>query len=119
VRLHACFQFALLLGCSVHVLQLAATAATASLLAWFGFIALSMSVIGALLEGRAGAARLELARTLAILVIVALGTGWPDPGALPAWAALALGGLAAASVLTAWRAARAPASTPAPAGTPG
>ena len=119
VRLHASFQFALLLGCSVHVLQLAATAATASLLAWFGFIALSMSVIGALLEGRAGAARLELARTLAILVIVALGTGWPDPGALPAWAALALGGLAAASVLTAWRAARAPASTPAPAGTPG
>ena len=123
VRLHAGFQFAVLLGCSVYFLQLAASASTAVLLAWFAFIALSMSVIGALLEGREVAARMELARAIAILALVAAGASWPGPGALPAGIALALGALAAASVLSALRAARALASmTAAPsaasAGTP-
>ena len=110
VRLHAGFQFAVLLGCSVYFLQIAASAGTAVLLAWFAFIALSMSVVGALLEGKEAAARIELARAIAMLSLVAASASWPGPAALPAGIALALGTLAAASVLSALRAARALAS---------
>ena len=109
-RLHAGFQFVLLLGCSVFFLQLAATASAAVLLACFAFIALSMSAIGGLLEGRAGSGTIETGRTLGVLVLAAAGAAWPEAGVLadvPDGVAVALVLVAAASVLTARRAARA------------
>lgn len=64
-RAYALVQFAVLVGAAVHFLQIHAQVTTAELVAYFAWIALALTTIGIVLEGRRIGVWLEIARTAA------------------------------------------------------
>ena len=75
-----------------------------------------MACIGGILEGRAGFARLELARSLAVAAFLVLAGRWFGVDALPPSAWFAMGAAAIGSALGAWLAVRSLAMPAPPAG---
>jgi len=69
-------QFALLLGMGVHFLDLAKRLPASALLAYAGFLLLSLAALGVLLEGRRAGFWLELTRSLATAALALAMGGW-------------------------------------------
>lgn len=69
-------QFALLLGMGVHFLDLAKRLPASGLLAYAGFLLLSLGALGVLLEGRRTGFWLELLRLLATAIVALAMGGW-------------------------------------------
>ncbi len=94
VRAYALVQFAAVLGAAVHFLQAQAHAPMYQLLAYFAWIAIALTTLGWMLEGRRIGARLEAARcagsALGLLATHAwFGVSAPAPTAVAALAAFA------------------------------
>ena len=106
VRVYALVQFALLLGCTVHLLQMQSRAPVGEVLAYFGYLLLGLAALGGLLEGRRGFLGLETLRHLLTLALVLTTGGWFGVASLAPAAQAAIAGVAVASALAAWRAAR-------------
>jgi sterol desaturase/sphingolipid hydroxylase (fatty acid hydroxylase superfamily) len=107
VRRYALFQFAIVLGFTVHFLQMQRTAPTAEVAGYLAFIAAALVGIGGLLEARRGFVVVEIARHAAMAALVLAAGRWFGTEALAAGAQAAFVGIATASALGAWRAARA------------
>ncbi|MFC4763490.1 sterol desaturase family protein [Dyella koreensis] len=69
-------QFALLLGMGVHFLDLAKRLPASGLLAYAGFLLLSLAALGVLMEGRRTGFWLELARLAATAMLALAMDGW-------------------------------------------
>ncbi|MDR3447455.1 sterol desaturase family protein [Dyella sp.] len=105
LTLYGLTQFALLLGMAVQFLDLAKHLPAATLVGYAVFLVLSLTALGALMEGRRVGVGLELARLLATAAVPLLTGGWfgvsPLDGrvvaglvAIPVISALVLGWLA-------------------------
>ncbi|MDE2307582.1 MAG: sterol desaturase family protein [Xanthomonadaceae bacterium] len=98
-------QFALLLGMATHFLGLGGTADLPTRLGYAGYLLASLTVLGALLEGRRRGRRLERARLLATALLPWMPGGWFGIGHPDARLALSLALWSAASaVALGWRA---------------
>ncbi len=118
-RAYALVQFAIVLAVAVHFLQAQAQAPLYESLAWFVWIALGLTTLGWMLEGRRIGALLETARCAGTGLALFAGQAWPDfaqgaiaslgsPAAVEALATVALFSAAWAAWLTrrnapAWR----------------
>ena len=72
--IYVLLQFAVVLGCAVHFLEIQRTVSGWPLLSYLAFLTVSMVALGALLEGRQYGWFIELAR-LATALLLLLGTG--------------------------------------------
>lgn len=105
-RSYALVQFAIVLAAAVHFLQLQAQASLAESLAWFAWIALALTTLGWMLEGRRFGAWLEAARAAATALALLAARVYLAPAApdsLEMLVPMTLGGAAWAAWI-AWRA---------------
>jgi sterol desaturase/sphingolipid hydroxylase (fatty acid hydroxylase superfamily) len=106
VRGYALAQFAALLACTVHLLQVQRSAPAPETLGYLAFVAAGLVGVGGLLEGRRGFAAWEVGRNAATaLAVLALGRWFGVPAA-PAWVVAAIAALAAGGAVAAWIAGR-------------
>ncbi len=106
MRGYALAQFAALLACTVHLLQVQRSAPAPETLGYLAFVAAGLVGVGGLLEGRRGFAAWEVGRNAATaLAVLALGRWFGVPAA-PAWVVAAIAALAAGGAVAAWIAGR-------------
>ncbi|HEY0879218.1 MAG TPA: sterol desaturase family protein [Zeimonas sp.] len=99
-RLYALVQFAVVLAAAVHFLQVQAHAPTLQLLAYFGWIAIALTTLGWMLEGRRIGALLEAARCTGTALGLFATSAWFGIDAPPS---IVVDGLAAIALLgAAW-----------------
>jgi alkylglycerol monooxygenase len=76
LTIYVMLQFALLLGMSMHFLALVPVASLTTLLAYAGYLVISLCVLGTLMEGRRWAIWIEAARVIATALVPALSGAW-------------------------------------------
>jgi len=101
VRAYALVQFALLLGCTVHLLRMQAVSPTGEVLAYFAYLMLGLVALGGLLEGRRVFLGLEMFRHALTFAGVLLSGGWFGIASLAPPALVAIAAIAAASAMAA------------------
>jgi hypothetical protein len=101
VRAYALVQFALLLGCTVHLLRMQAVSPTGEALAYFAYLMLGLVALGGLLEGRRVFLGLEMFRHALTFAGVLLSGGWFGIASLAPLAQAAIAAIAAASAMAA------------------
>jgi alkylglycerol monooxygenase len=76
LTIYVMLQFAMLLGMSMHFLALVPVAGLTTLLAYAGYLVISLCVLGTLMEGRRWAIWIEAARVIATALVPALSGAW-------------------------------------------
>jgi alkylglycerol monooxygenase len=90
LAVYCLLQFALLLGMATQFLALSASASLATLLAYAAYLVGSLTVLGALMEGRRGARWIEAARLLGTALLPWVSGRWFGVAHLDPWIALAV-----------------------------
>ncbi|GAB3027901.1 sterol desaturase family protein [Oleiagrimonas citrea] len=101
LKVYGALQFLLLLGMALQFLMTQAQLSTPTLLAYFAYMALSLMLLGGVLEGRAWARGLEGARLVGSAVLALISASWFG-ASLPAWARGGVLVLAGVSVCLLW-----------------